>query len=99
MKYSGSYEAGSCFISGLRDVRPFEVYLSGNFTRGIIEIGFDDDTTDMLDVLLSTDEAQEMTIYTLSGLQVTRTTQRDFDAVWRELPKGVYIVNGKKLIK
>ena len=28
-----------------------------------------------------------------------RTTQRDFNTVWLQLPKGVYIVNGKKLIK
>ena len=99
VKYSGSYDQGSCFISGLRDVRPFEAYLTGNFTRGIIEIGFDDDTTDMLDVLLSTDEAQEVSIHTLSGQQVARTTQRDFDSVWQQLPKGVYLVNGNKRIK
>ena len=99
VKYSGSYEAGSCFISGLRDVRPFEAYLTGNFTRGIIEINYDESTTDMLDVLLSTDDDQKVTIHTLSGLQVVRTTQRDFDAVWQQLPKGFYIVNGKKWIK
>ena len=74
MKYFGSYDAGSRFISGLRDVRPFEVYLSVNFSRGIIEIGFDDDTTDMLDFLLSTDKVQEMSIHTLSGQQVSRAT-------------------------
>lgn len=99
VKYSGSYEAGSCFISGLRDVRPFEAYLTGNFTRGIIEINYDESTTDLLDVLLSTDDDQKVTIHTLSGLQVVRTTQRDFDAVWQQLPKGFYIVNGKKWIK
>lgn len=99
VKYSGSYEAGSCFISGLRDIRPFEAYLTGNFTRGIIEINYDESTTDMLDVLLSTDDDQKVTIHTLSGQQVIRATQRDFDSVWLQLPKGVYIVNGKKWIK
>lgn len=98
VKYSGSYEAGSCFISGLRDVRPFEAYISDSSTRGVIEIGIDD-TTDMDRILFSVDEDQEFTIHTLSGLQVVRTTQRDFDAVWQQLPKGVYIVNGKKWIK
>ena len=53
----------------------------------------------MLDILLPTDESQEVTIHTLSGQQVDRTTQRDFDAVWQQLPKGVYIINGKKWIK
>ena len=99
VRYSGSEKPGSVFIRDLRDVRPFEAYLTGSFTRGIIEINYDNGTTDILDVLLSTDDFQEMTIHTLSGLQVTCTTQRDFDSVWQQLPKGVYIVNGKKLIK
>ena len=100
VKYSGNYDAGSRFIANLRDVRPFEAYMTGSSsTRGIIEINFDDGATDMLDILLPTDESQEVTIHTLSGLQITRTTQLDFDTVWQQLPKGVYIVNGKKLIK
>ncbi len=99
VRYSGSEKPGSIFIRDLRDVCPFEAYLTGNFTRGIIEINYDNGTTDILDVLLSTDDSQEMTIHTLNGQQVTRTTQRDFDTVWQQLPKGVYIVNGKKMIK
>ena len=99
VRYSGSEKPGSVFIRDLRDVRPFEAYLTGNFTRGIVEISFDNGTTDILDVLLSTDDSKEMTIYTLSGQQVARTTQRDFDSVWQQLPKGVYIINGKKWIK
>ena len=99
VKYSGNYDAGSRFIANLRDVRPFEAYISNSSTRGIIEISFDDGTTDMLDILLPTDECQEVTIHTLSGQQITRTTQRDFDAVWQQLLKGVYIINGKKWIK
>ena len=100
VKYSGNYDAGSRFIANLRDVRPFEAYMTGSSsTRGIIEINFDDGATDMLDILLPTDESQEITIHTLSGQQITRTTQRDFDAVWQQLPKGVYIINGKKMIK
>ena len=99
VRYSGSEKPGSVFIRDLRDVRPFEAYLTGNFTRGIIEINYDSGTTDILDVLLSTDDYQEMTIHTLSGQQLARTTQRDFNTVWQQLPKGVYIVKGKKLIK
>ena len=99
VKYSGSYDAGSCFISGLREVRPFEAYIYDSSTRGVIEINFDVGTTDNDDILLSADEDQEVTIHNLSGQQVTRTTQHDFDQVWSDLPKGVYIVNGKKYIK
>lgn len=97
--YSGGYDPGSRFISNLRDVHPFEAYMTGSSSRGIVEINFDDGTTDMPDILFSTDESREITIHTLSGQQVTRTIQRDFDAVWQQLPKGVYIVNGKKMIK
>ena len=99
-RYSGGYDAGSRFISGLRDVRPFEAYMTGSSsTRGIIEINFDDGTTDIDDILLTTNEEQEITIHSLSGQHVTNTTQCDFNAVWQKLPKGVYIVNGKKMIK
>ena len=99
VSYSGGYDPGSRFISNLRDVHPFEAYMTGSSSRGIVEINFDDGTTDMLDILFSTDESREITIHTLSGQQVTRTTQRDFDAVWQQLPKGFYIINGKKMIK
>lgn len=98
--YSGGYDPGSRFIPNLRDVRPFEAYMTGSSsTRGIIEISFNDRTTDMLDILLPTDESQKVSIHTLSGQQIICTTQRDFDAVWQQLPKGVYIINGKKWIK
>ena len=99
VKYSGNYDAGSRFIANLRDVRPFEAYMTGSSTRGIIEINFDDGTTDMLDVLFSSDESREVTVHSLSGQQVSRTTQYEFDTVWNLLPKGVYIINGKKMIK
>ena len=99
VRYSGSYDAGSRFIANLRDVRPFEAYISNSSTRGIIEINFDDGTTDMFDILLPTDESQEVTIHTLSGQQITRISLRDFETIWQQLPKGVYIINGKKWIK
>ena len=100
VKYSGSYDAGSRFISNLRDVRPFEAYMTGSSsTRGVIEITFDDGMTDMDDILLSADEDREINIYALSGQQVARIAQRDFNQVWTDLPKGVYIVNGMKRIK
>ena len=99
VKYSGSYEAGSCFISDLRDIRPFEAYFSDSSTRGIFEINFDGGATDIDRIQFSADEGQKVTIHTLSGMQVVHTTQRDFDAVWQQLPRGVYIVNGTKWIK
>ena len=98
-KYSGSYDAGSCFIANLRDVLPFEAYMTGSSTRSVIEIYFDDGTTDMENILFFADDDHEVTIYHLSGQKVARTTQFEFDHIWDSLPKGVYIVNGKKMIK
>ena len=99
VKYTGSYDVGSRFISNLRDVRPFEAYINTSSTRGIIEINYDDGTTGMDAIMLTANEDSEISIYTLSGLQVARTTQRYIDTVWQQLPKGVYIVNGRKMIK
>ena len=99
VKYSGSYEAGSHFISDLRDIRPFEAYISENSTRGIIKINFDDYTTEMNQILISPNEGQKVIIYTLSGQQVASSNQCNIELLWNDLPKGVYIVNGKKLIK
>jgi hypothetical protein len=97
--YSGGYDPGSRFIPNLRDVHPFEAYMTGSSSRGIVEINFDDGTTDIEAILFTADDCQEMTINTLSGQQVTRTTKHDIGQVWDNLPKGVYIVNGKKKIK
>ena len=51
------------------------------------------------DILFCDDVAKTVTIYSLSGQLVRRTMQKDFDAIWQQLPKGVYIVNGQKRIK
>ena len=50
-------------------------------------------------ILFFTNDIQDVTIYSLSGQLVGRTKQKDIDGVWQQLPKGVYIVNGKKKVK
>jgi hypothetical protein len=100
VNYSGNYAAGSRFISNLRDVRPFEAYLSvGSSTRGVIEIGFSDGTTGMADVIGAFDADRPIDIYTLSGQKVAQTKQSEIDNILNQLPHGVYIVNGKKIVK
>ena len=97
---TGNYVAGSRFISNLRDVRPFEAYLSvGSSTRGVIEIGFSDGTTGMADVIGAFDADRPIDIYTLSGQKVAQTKQGEIDNILNQLPHGVYIVNGKKIVK
>ena len=97
---TGNYVAGSRFISNLRDVRPFEAYLSvGSSTRGVIEIGFSDGTTGMADVIGAFDADRPIDIYTLSGQKVAQGKQGEIDNILNQLPHGVYIVNGKKIVK
>ena len=97
---SGGYDAGSRFISNLRDVRPFEVYISqGSSTRGVIEIGFGDGTTGMGEVIGVYDADKVIDIHTLNGQKITKAKQGELDKVIDQLPHGVYIVNGKKIAK
>jgi hypothetical protein len=99
MNYTGGYESGSCFISGLRDVRPFEAYFSGSYSSDIIEIIIDKASLDINKVLFSPNEDRQMGIYSLCGQLIASTTLCDFEKVWNSLSKGIYIVNGKKRIK
>ena len=97
---SGGYDAGSRFISNLRDIRPFEAYISqGSSTRGIIEIGFGDGTTGMAEVMAIYDVDRLIDIHALNGQKVAQAKQSELDNVINQLPCGVYIVNGKKIVK
>ena len=58
-----------------------------------------DDATGMEKLQMSADGQSEIVVHALNGKKVARSSQRDFNQVWNSLPKGVYIVNGKKRIK
>ena len=97
---TGGYDAGSKFISNLRDVRPFEAYISqASSTRGIYDINMEDGTTGMGDVLSLIDSDREIDIYTLSGQKVKRIKQSNLDDAIDQLPHGVYIINGQKVLR
>ena len=96
---TSNFESGSKFISNLRDVRPFEAYISDNSTRGIFEINIEDGITDIESVLFQAQDDSEVIIHTLRGQLVMCTNKESFDGIWQKLAKGVYIVNGKKYIK
>ena len=92
---SGGYDAGSRFISNLRDVRPFEAYIKQtNSTRGIFGINIDN-TTDLNDLLKKEVSTSPVDVYSLSGQHIGKLSQSQIS----ELPKGVYITNGKKIVK
>lgn len=92
---------GSVFKRDYRDVRPFEVYLihSENASRVIAlsRLG-GDGTTGIDDVLLrKIGETSDdfVRVYTLSG---TMLKQGKRDEVIKSLPKGIYIINNKKVV-
>ena len=94
------YDAGSRFISNLRDIRPFEAYFSqGSSTRSVIEINLGNGTTNM-DALFNEENSNtSVKIYTLSGKLVEKTSLGNLEGVINNLPKGVYVVNGKKIVR
>lgn len=93
---------GSIFKSDYRDVRPFEVYLihSGNASRVIAlsRLGGGDGTTGINDAMLrkyeeSPDEVVK--VYSLSGAMLKQGKRNE---VIKNLPKGIYIINNKKVV-
>lgn len=90
---------GSAFISELRDVGPFEAYMmiEGNVsaTRSVSIFG-DDETTGIMDLPMSSDYNGNNKVYSLSG-RIIKQVKDDKDI--QNIPKGVYIINGKKVIK
>ena len=99
--YNGTEKAGSMFISNYRAVYPFEAvfWKSTAEARGINIVFADDGTTAVEDVLIQADEDRRIVIYSLNGHLVGTVKKQGFDRLWNSLPKGVYIVNGKKRIK
>ena len=84
--YSGMPD-GSMFVLNMRKVHPFEAYLTtSSMARQFIGI-FDDMTTD-IPMMESIKTLSKETVYDLQGRKTTLTNK-----------KGVYIVNGKKIIK
>lgn len=94
-----SLKEGSTFVSGLRPVRPFEAYMTtgGNESASrYIYIFEDENTTGMLRLpSLNKETYGNVRVYSLSG---TLIKQGEDKHVLDGLPKGVYIINGRKVI-
>ena len=94
------HEAGSIFVlnSG-RAVRPFEAYvISRARSRAYISVGSlggetDDEATAIKE--RSIDDSDMVKVYNLSGVLVKQSTKED---ALKGLAKGVYIVNGKRVM-
>lgn len=98
----GDNPMGSAFIQNLREVRPFEAYSvhSTNKSRiiSVSSLG-GGDATGIKDLMLKNDvefDDSVVKVYSLSGALIKQGKRDD---VLRTLPKGLYIINGKKIIK
>ena len=91
---------GSAFVRNLRQVRPFEAYItidSGGATTRSISIFGDDDTTGIMSLPLAGNHNDgTIRVYSLSGILLKQGTD---EKILDELPKGIYVMNGKKIIK
>lgn len=91
---------GSAFVRGSRQTRPFEAYMtidSGSATTRSIGIFDDDNTTGIMSLPLA-DSCNDgvIRVYSISGVLLKEGSD---EKVIDELPKGIYVVNGKKIIK
>lgn len=95
---TGGYVAGSTFVRGLREMGPFEAYMThGSGARQTLDIEFSE-TTGLLD--LQAGKEGVLRVWSTGGLLLIETNNRaEFEKKMKQLPAGVYIVNGKKIIK
>ena len=97
---SSSYDDGSRFISNLRQVYPFEAYMTSNSAMSkIISIEFEGGATGIDEVLITGEGRNVVKVYSLDGQLLINSNSADWKSHWQLLPAGVYIVNGRKLVK
>jgi hypothetical protein len=96
--YNGNKPRGSMFFIGLRDIHPFEAYMTT--TSGARSIAIADDlmTTDIRDIMEMYDEEKDVRVYNLKGQLIKTEEGKTLEQVKKTLPSGVYIINGQKLI-
>ena len=78
---------GSMFVLNMRTIHPFEAYLTTTNNAPLYAIGIFDDMSTDIQVIEAEKMLMKDTVYDLQGRKVNRSTN-----------KGVYVVNGKKLI-
>ena len=98
-----TYYAGSVFVRNLRDVRPFEAYLTlgGGNSKERMFIPIEAPAyTDIRQVMLghsATDAWQDSPVYDLTGRKVA-DSYADFLHISSSLQSGVYIVGKRKVL-
>ncbi|MCR5198921.1 MAG: hypothetical protein K6D55_09110 [Prevotella sp.] len=89
---NGGAVEGSRFILNLRKLHPFEAYMTMQ-TRG-------NDFFDISDDMGVTTQEEQLTlsVYNLKGQMMKTTEGMTMEEIRKRLPKGIYVVNGKKMM-
>ena len=96
--YQGSRGDGSMFFIGLRDIHPFEAYMTTTSGARSITIADDMMTTGIHDIMEMIDEEKVVRVYNLKGQLIKIEDGKTLEQVKKTLPAGVYIINGQKLV-
>ena len=96
----GGYTEGSAFVSDLRKVSPFEAYMTTSDSNAKRAFLIDFSETTGIDEIPTTDMKDGIhKVYNLNGQLLKQTnSQQELNETLRQLPAGVYVVNGKKTI-
>ena len=94
---------GTKFSFGANKVKPFCAYFVtrdlDTYGVGDLNIGTFEDETDGIMRLFDDDADMTVDVYNISGVKVGTAEVRGGKADLGNLPKGIYIVNGKKVVK
>ena len=95
-----SYDAGSIFINNLREIYPFEAYMTTSSSGArTLTVDFEDNATAIEVIPTISHVVDDVKVYSLNGTLLIQTDCETLPKQWEILPAGVYIVNGKKIVK
>ena len=103
MLYSetGGYNPGSVFVNGLRNISPFEACMMSNSSGARMVIDIDFDEAAEIEELINDGWCMlegKILVYNLSGqLMIQATGKEELKKSLKCLPKGIYLINGKKI--
>ncbi len=95
--------AGTYFVKGDATVKPFNCYFIATSDDSSITslnlASFDEDELTKVEMNIVEEKEKQVSVYNLSGLKVGHATVKGNNVELGDLPKGIYIVNGKKIVK
>ncbi len=97
---AGGYTEGSAFVSDLRAVSPFEAYMTTDPSNAKLAFLIEFSETTGIDEMPSADNKGGLhKVFNLNGQLVKKANSHsELDETLKQLPTGVYIINGKKTV-